>query len=80
VFHPAVLLLLITALTNALYQILTRKLVDESAHTTLFYSALVGTVALSLALPWALATACCHGRTVPCYCSWGCVPGSATGR
>jgi drug/metabolite transporter (DMT)-like permease len=54
VFHPAVLLLLITALTNALYQILTRKLVDESAHTTLFYSALVGTVVLSLALPWGI--------------------------
>ena len=53
-FHPAALLLLITALTNALYQILTRKLVNESAHTTLFYSALVGTVALSLALPWGI--------------------------
>lgn len=52
VFHPATLLLLVTALTNALYQILTRKLIDESAHTTLFYSALVGTVGLSLALPW----------------------------
>jgi drug/metabolite transporter (DMT)-like permease len=54
VFHPAALLLLITALTNALYQVLTRKLVDESAHTTLFYSALVGTVVLSLALPWGI--------------------------
>ena len=31
---------------------LTRKLADESAHTTLFYSALVGTVLLTLALPW----------------------------
>ena len=54
VFHPAALLLLITALTNALYQVLTRKLVDESAHTTLFYSALIGTVVLSLALPWGI--------------------------
>jgi len=51
-FHPAALLLIITALTNALYQVLTRKLVDENAHTTLFYSALVGTAVLSLALPW----------------------------
>jgi drug/metabolite transporter (DMT)-like permease len=52
VFHPAALLLIITALSNALYQLMTRKLVDESPHTTLFYSALVGTVILSLALPW----------------------------
>jgi drug/metabolite transporter (DMT)-like permease len=55
VFHPATLLLLVTAFCNALYQILTRKLLDESAHTTLFYSALVGTVLLSLALPWGIA-------------------------
>jgi drug/metabolite transporter (DMT)-like permease len=54
VFHPATLLLLITALSNAFYQILTRKLFDESAHTTLFYSALVGTIVFSLALPWGI--------------------------
>ena len=57
VFHPATLLLLVAALSNALYQILTRKLLDENAHTTLFYSALVGTVALSLALPWGIGDA-----------------------
>ena len=34
---------------------LTRKLLAEVPHTTLFYSALVGTVALSLALPWTIA-------------------------
>jgi drug/metabolite transporter (DMT)-like permease len=55
VFHPATLLLVVTAFCNALYQILTRKLLDERAHTTLFYSALVGTVLLSLALPWEIA-------------------------
>ena len=44
VFHPAALLLVIAALFNALYFLLTRKLVDENMHTTLFYSALVGTV------------------------------------
>lgn len=54
VFHPATLLLIVTAFCNALYQVLTRKLLDESAHTTLFYSALVGTVLLSLALPWGI--------------------------
>jgi drug/metabolite transporter (DMT)-like permease len=54
VFHPAALLLLVAALCNALFLITTRKLIDENAYTTLFYSALVGTVGLSLALPWEL--------------------------
>ena len=54
VFHPAALLLLLAALCNALYFLLTRKLVDDDPHTTLFYSALVGTISLSLALPFAL--------------------------
>ncbi len=54
VFHPASLLLIVTAFCNALYQVLTRKLFDESAHTTLFYSALVGTLLLSIALPWGI--------------------------
>ena len=57
VFHPAALLLVLAALFNALYYLLTRKLIDESMHTTLFYSALVGTVGLSLALPWELHAA-----------------------
>jgi len=55
VFHPAALLLMVAALCNALFFVLTRKLVEDSAYTTLFYSALVGTVGLSLALPWELA-------------------------
>jgi drug/metabolite transporter (DMT)-like permease len=54
IFHPAALLLMVSALCNALYYMLTRKLAEESAYTTLFYSALVGTVALSLALPWGI--------------------------
>jgi len=53
IFHPAALLLALAAMSNALYFVLTRRLADEDAHTTLFYSALVGTVGLSLALPWA---------------------------
>jgi drug/metabolite transporter (DMT)-like permease len=52
IFHPAALLLVIAAICNALFIVITRKLVEENAHTTLFYSALVGTVGLSLALPW----------------------------
>jgi len=57
VMHPAVVLLVGAALANALYQLLTRKLLDESPHTTLFYSASAGTLLLSLALPLALEVA-----------------------
>jgi drug/metabolite transporter (DMT)-like permease len=52
IFHPAILLLLGAALSNALYQLLTRKLPGDASHTTLFYSGLVGTVLLTLALPF----------------------------
>jgi len=52
VFHPAAILLVLAAVSNALYQLLTRKLSEDASHTTLFYSALVGTVGLSLALPF----------------------------
>lgn len=55
VFHPAVLLLFGAALANGLYQIFTRKLAGEDPRTMLFYSALVGTVAMTLALPWGFA-------------------------
>jgi drug/metabolite transporter (DMT)-like permease len=51
-FHPASLLLLGMALCNALYQLLTRKLRGDSAYTTLFYSAIVGTVAFTGMLPF----------------------------
>jgi drug/metabolite transporter (DMT)-like permease len=54
VLHPAVLLLIGTAVCNAFYQLLTRKLPGDSAHTTLFYSALMGAVGLTLALPLGL--------------------------
>lgn len=52
VFQPAILLVMSAALFNALYQLLTRKLADEDPYTSLFYSALVGAVAMSFALPW----------------------------
>ena len=53
VFHPATGLLVVAAFANALYMLLTRKLPDDPPHTTLFYSGLVGAVALSLGLPFA---------------------------
>jgi len=52
VFHPAAVLLVLAAVSNALYQLLTRKLPNDAPQTTLFYSALVGTVGLSAALPF----------------------------
>jgi drug/metabolite transporter (DMT)-like permease len=52
VFHPATVLLLGAAISNAMYQLLTRKLTGDTPHTTLFYSGLVGTTLLSIALPW----------------------------
>jgi drug/metabolite transporter (DMT)-like permease len=48
VFHPATGLLVLAAITNAFYQLLTRKVPGDSAHTTLFYSGLVGTIVLSI--------------------------------
>jgi drug/metabolite transporter (DMT)-like permease len=57
VFHPAALLMVGMALCNALYNLYTRKLADENPHTSLFYSALLGTVGLSLFLPFALPAA-----------------------
>jgi len=53
VFHPATGLLVMAAISNALYQLLTRRLPNDSPHTTLFYSALVGTAILSLGIPFA---------------------------
>ncbi|MEO8137180.1 MAG: DMT family transporter [Betaproteobacteria bacterium] len=51
-FHPAALLMLGTALFNALYQLLTRKLTDDSPYTTLFYSGVVGAIAFTILLPF----------------------------
>ena len=71
VMHPAVMLLVGAALANALYQLLTRKLLDESPHTTLFYSASVGTVMLSLALPFAFEDARFSQGAVPFFILMG---------
>jgi drug/metabolite transporter (DMT)-like permease len=48
VFHPATALLVLAAIANAFYQLLTRKVPGDTAHTTLFYSGLVGTIVLSI--------------------------------
>lgn len=51
-FHPAALLMLGMALANALYQMLTRKLIVDSVYTTLFYSASAGAVGFTALLPF----------------------------
>jgi drug/metabolite transporter (DMT)-like permease len=48
VFHPATGLLVLAAISNAFYQLLTRKVPEDSAHTTLFYTGLVGTIVLTV--------------------------------
>jgi len=52
VFHPAALLLIVAALANGLYQLLTRKVPGDSPHTTLFYSGVLGAVGMTIALPF----------------------------
>lgn len=52
VFSPAAILLVVAAACNALYQVFTRMLQDDSPYTTLFYSAVVGTLVTTVALPW----------------------------
>jgi drug/metabolite transporter (DMT)-like permease len=51
VFHPAVVLLLGAAVSNAFYQLLTRKLLSDPPYTTLFYTALVGAAVLTALIP-----------------------------
>ena len=50
-FHPATALMAFSALANAMYQVLTRRVPHDRPETTLFYTSTVGTVALTLALP-----------------------------
>ncbi len=51
-FHGASLLALCAAGCYATFQILTRKLAGEDSRVLLFYPALVGTLLLTLTLPW----------------------------
>lgn len=51
VFHPAAALMAFSALANAMYQLLTRRVPYDKPETTLFYTSTVGVVALSALLP-----------------------------
>ena len=77
VFHPAALLLIGTALFNALYQLLTRKVTGDSVHTTLFYSALVGAVVTTLVLPLGTSSAPLTGFTLFLLLLMGLLAGGA---
>jgi drug/metabolite transporter (DMT)-like permease len=79
VFHPATGLLVLCAISNALYQLLTRKLPNDKPHTTLFYSALVGTVVLTLALPFADLTTEVTLPRVPLFLLLGILAGIGHG-
>lgn len=63
VFTPAAILPVLTAVCFAAYQLLTRKLAGiDSTMATLFYGAIVGTLVMTLALPffWQTPTAPLH--------------------
>jgi len=51
VFHPAAALMAFSALCNAMYQLLTRRVPLDRPETTLFYTSTVGAVVLSALLP-----------------------------
>ena len=53
IYHWAALLLVLMALVNAIFQLITRKLTRDSAYTTFFYSGLVGLGLASVMLPFA---------------------------
>jgi len=53
VFHLAALMLVLMAFLNAIFQLSTRKLVEDSAYTTFFYSGIVGLSISTLLLPFA---------------------------
>jgi drug/metabolite transporter (DMT)-like permease len=75
VLHPAVLLVVLAAACNALYQLLTRKLLDENPNTTLFYSAVVGAATLTLLLPWAWPAETVQRRAIPAFVLLGAFAG-----
>jgi drug/metabolite transporter (DMT)-like permease len=52
-FHPATLLAVAAAITNALYSILTRRSAAyDPPETTMFYTGLVGSVIMAPIVPW----------------------------
>ncbi|MEO6929643.1 MAG: DMT family transporter [Casimicrobiaceae bacterium] len=74
VFSPSALLMVAAAMCNALYGVYTRMLQDDSAYTTLFYSAVVGTLVSTLALPW-VDMGSLDWRTLLLFCAAGLAAG-----
>lgn len=75
ILHPSVLLLFLTAVCNALYLMLTRKLPNDSRHTTLFYSALIGTLVLTPFVPAAIDPSAGSARDILLFALLGAFAG-----
>lgn len=52
IFHFAALFLVLMAFCNAIFQLTTRKLINDSKYTTFFYSGIVGLIGSSALLPY----------------------------
>jgi drug/metabolite transporter (DMT)-like permease len=71
VFHPAAALMAFSALANGMYQLLTRRVPGDRPETTLFYTSTVGTVALTLLLPFIEFPASITARELVLFASLG---------
>jgi drug/metabolite transporter (DMT)-like permease len=71
VFHWAALFVIFSALTNGIYQIVTRKIADtEAAETSAIYSSIVGAFGMLLFLPFVWRTPVGPGD-IAMFCSLG---------
>ena len=75
VFHPAAALMAFSALANAMYQLLTRRVPHDRPETTLFYTSTVGVVVLSLLLPSVDFPASLSAREVAMFAALGLLAG-----
>jgi drug/metabolite transporter (DMT)-like permease len=75
VFQPAAALMAFSALANALYQLLTRRVPQDRPETTLFYTSSVGVVALTLLLPLIEFPATVTPREMALFASLGLLAG-----
>jgi drug/metabolite transporter (DMT)-like permease len=75
VFHPAAILMAFSALSNAMYQLLTRRVPRDRPETTLFYTSSVGVVALTAVLPFIEFPAAVSARDMALFASLGLLAG-----
>lgn len=75
VFHPAAALMAFSALANAMYQLLTRRVPHDRPETTLFYTSSVGVVVLTLLLPLIAFPASVTPREMALFAALGLLAG-----